>query len=113
MKKTAICLTVMLLCICMAPVTAYGAGYLIPGGQVIGLELSDRTVTVAAFDDSVGEKTRQAGLCIGDKLLQIDEKQVTCAEDVRRALKASAGHITVRLERKGKTETVKLTPEIT
>ena len=113
MKKTAIRLMAMLLCICMAPVTAYGAGYLIPGGQVIGLELSDRTVTVAAFDDSVGEKTRQAGLCIGDKLLQIDEKQVTCAEDVRRALNASAGHITVRLERKGKTETVKLTPEIT
>ena len=113
MKKTAIRLMAMLLCICMAPVTAYGAGYLIPGGQVIGLELSDRTVTVAAFDDSIGEKTRQAGLCIGDKLLQIDEKQVTCAEDVRRALNASAGHITVRLERKGKTETVKLTPEIT
>jgi stage IV sporulation protein B len=113
MKKTAIRLMAMLLCICMAPVTAYGAEYLIPGGQVIGLELSDRTVTVAAFDDSIGEKTRQAGLCIGDKLLQIDEKQVTCAEDVRRALKASAGHITVRLERKGKTETVKLTPEIT
>jgi stage IV sporulation protein B len=113
MKKTAIRLMVMLLCICMVSVTAYGAEYLIPVGQVIGLELSDNTVTVAAFDDSIGEKTRQAGLCIGDKLLQIDEKQVTCAEDVRRALKASAGHITVRLERKGKTETVKLTPEIT
>jgi len=113
MKKTAIRLMVMLLCICMVSVTAYGAEYLIPVGQVIGLELSDNTVTVAAFDDSIGEKTRQSGLCIGDKLLQIDEKTVTCAEDVRRALNASTGHITVRLERKGKVETVKISPEIT
>ena len=113
MKKTAIRLMVMLLCICMVSVTAYGAEYLIPVGQVIGLELSDNTVTVAAFDDSIGEKTRQAGLCIGDKLLQIDEKQVTCAEDVRQALNASAGHITVKLERKGKVETVRISPEIT
>ena len=61
MKKTAIRLMAMLLCICMGSVTAYGAEYLIPVGQVIGLELSDNTVTVAAFDDTVGEKTRQAG----------------------------------------------------
>ena len=113
MKKTAIRLLAMLLCICMGSVTAYGAEYLIPVGQVIGLELSDHTVTVAAFDDTIGEKTRQAGLCIGDKLLQIDGKKVTCAEDVRQALNASAGHITVRLERDGKVETVKLCPEIT
>ena len=113
MKKTAIRVAALLLCICMMSVTAYGVEYLIPVGQVIGLELSDHTVTVAAFDESIGEKSRQAGLCIGDKLLQIDGKRVTCAEDVRQALNASAGHITVRLERKGKVETVTLSPEIT
>ena len=113
MKKSAIRLLAMLLCICMVSVTAYGTQYLVPGGQVIGLELSDRTVTVAAFDETLGEKAQQAGLCVGDKLLQIDGKTVTCAEDVRRALNASAGFITLRLERQGQQQTLQLTPQIT
>ena len=113
MKKSAIRLLALLLCICMGSVTAYGSEYLVPGGQIIGLELSDNMVTVAAFDDNIGQKAQQAGLCIGDKLLQIDENKVTCAEDVRKALNASNGHITVQLERQGKLETLRLTPEIT
>ena len=113
MKKTAIRLAAMLLCICMVWGTAYGAEYLIPVGQVIGLELSDHRVTIADFDDLLGEESRQAGLCVGDRLLQIDGKNITCAEDIRRALNTSAGFITLRLERDGKEQTLQLTPKIT
>lgn len=113
MKKTAIRLAAVLLCICMVSVTAYGTEYLIPVGQVIGLELSDSSVTVAAFDETIGERSRQAGLCVGDKLLQIDGKAVTCAEDVRSALQASGGYVTLQLERKGERHCLRLTPEIT
>ena len=113
MKKMAMRGFALLICICMVSVTAYGVQYLVPGGQVIGLELADQTVTVAAFDDTLGQPAQQAGLCIGDKLLQIDGKTVTCAEDVRQALNASGGFITLQLERKGQRHTLQLKPQIT
>ena len=83
MKKMAMRGFALLICICMVSVTAYGVQYLVPGGQVIGLELADQTVTVAAFDDTLGQPAQQAGLCIGDKLLQIDEiGRASCRERV-------------------------------
>ncbi len=113
MKKTAIRLSAILLCICLMTVGAHGVEYLIPVGQVVGLALSDNSVTVAAFDETMGEKARQAGLCVGDRLLEIDGRAITCAEDVRSALDCSDGYVRLRLERKGKTQTLELQPEIT
>ena len=113
MKKTAIRMAALLLCICICAVSAYGAEYLIPVGQVIGLALSDSTVTVAAFDDTLGINAKAAGVCAGDQILAIDGKSITSAEDVRQALRCSKGTITLQLQRKGKTQTLKLTPEIT
>ena len=113
MKKSAMRVLAVLLCISLGAVSAYGAEYLIPVGQVIGLELSDSSVTVAAFDDTLGAKAKAAGLCAGDKILSIDNKTVTCAEDVRQALRQSSGTVTVKLQRKEKLQTLQLTPEIT
>ncbi len=113
MKKTAICLCALLLCILVCGISAYGAEYLIPVGQVIGLELSDSTVTVAAFDEALGVKAKAAGLCAGDKILSIDGKAVSCAEDVRQALRCSKGTIRIHLQRKDKRQTLELKPEIT
>ena len=113
MKKSAIRLGALLLCICICAVSAYGAEYLVPVGQVIGLELSDNMVTVAAFDETLGRKARLAGLRVGDKLLRIDGTPITCAEDVQQALSHSGGTIKVQLQRKGKQETLTLQPEIT
>ena len=113
MKKSAIRLGALLLCLCICAVSAYGAEYLVPVGQVIGLELSDNMVTVAAFDETLGRRARLAGLRVGDKLVQIDGKPVTCAQDVQQALSHSGGTIKVQLQRKGKQETLTLQPEIT
>lgn len=113
MKKMAIRTVAAFLCICICTISAYGAEYLIPVGRVIGLELSDNMVTVAAFDDTLGAKARVAGLRVGDKILRIDGKPITCAEDVRQALSRSGGSIQVLLQRKDKQETLTLTPEIT
>ena len=113
MKKTAIAMVALLLCTCICGITAHGAESLIPVGHLVGLELSDGTVTVAAFDDTLGAKAKASGLCAGDVILTIDGKKVTCAEDVRRALACSRGTVTLRIERKGKEETLTLTPEIT
>ena len=113
MKKSAIRLGVLFLCVCICAVSAYGAEYLIPVGQVIGLELSDNMVTVAAFDETLGKNARLAGLRVGDKLLQIDGKPIASAADVQQALSHSGGTIKVQLQRKGKQETLTLQPEIT
>jgi stage IV sporulation protein B len=97
----------------MCAISAYGAEYLIPVGQVIGLELTDNMVTVAAFDDALGRNAQAAGLRVGDKILKIDGKTVCCAEDVRQALCQSDGSIQLLLQRKGKQQTLTITPEIT
>ncbi len=113
MKRTAMRLCALLLCISACAVSVYGAEYLIPVGQVIGLELSDASVTVAAFDDVLGSKAKAAGLCAGDKILAIDDKAITCAEDVRQALRQSNGAVTIKLQRKDRQQTLQLKPEIT
>ena len=113
MKKTAMRLCALLLCVSLCSVTASGAEYLIPVGQVIGLELSDGSVTVAALDDTLGAEAKEAGLQPGDKILSIDGKSISCAEDVRRALDHSGGQVVLQFRRGSQTQTVQLTPEIT
>ena len=113
MKKSAIRLSALLLCISMVWVTASATDYLIPGGQVIGLSLTDDSVTVAAIDETVGQQARQMGICVGDRLLRIDETAIKTVEDVRSALKASKGFITLQLQRQGQTHTLKLSPTVT
>ena len=113
MKQPAIRIFALLLCISMCAISAYGAEYLIPVGQVIGLELSDSSVCIAAFDDTLGAKAKSAGLCAGDKILFIDGKPITCAEDVRQALRQSSGTITIKLQRKDRHQTLQLQPQIT
>ncbi len=92
---------------------ANAADLLIPGGQVIGLELQDNTVTVAAFDDSLGAAARDAGLKEGDRILRIDDTKIACAEDVRKALTHSDGHVDIAVLRSGKTKELSLSPALT
>ncbi len=113
MKRTAMRVFALLLCVSLCAVSAYGAEYLIPVGQVIGLELSDSSVTVAAFDDVLGAKAKAAGLRAGDKILSINDTAITCAEDVRQALRQSGGTVTVTLQRKDRQQTLQFKPEIT
>ena len=92
--------------------TAAFARELIPVGRVIGLELSAGTVTVAAFDDSLGAG-RDSGLRIGDRIVAIDGIAIRCAEDVRDALRRSDGRVDMRVSRQGRETVISLEPEIT
>ena len=85
---------------------------LIPVGQIIGLELSAGTVTVAAFDDSL-TVARESGLQVGDQILTIDDNSIVCAEDVRRALKHSDGAVEMMVSRNGRQQQIHMEPEIT
>lgn len=89
------------------------AAELVPVGQVVGLEIGDDTVIVAAFDDILGGQARQAGLQVGDDIVCIDGKNMDSPEDVRAALDRSDGTVKVTVERKGKQMELKLEPAIT
>ena len=87
------------------------ARMLIPVGQVVGLELQNQTVTVAAFEQ--GSQGEAAGLRVGDRLLSIDGHGITCAEDVRSALDRSGGSVSVTILRGDRMDTLRIHPAIT
>lgn len=86
---------------------------LVPVGQVVGLEIGDDTVIVAAFDDALGGQARAAGLQIGDDILSIDGRTMDDPEDVRTALDRSDGTVDLTVERGGKQIQLKMEPAIT
>nr|MBQ8244636.1 PDZ domain-containing protein [Oscillospiraceae bacterium]MBQ8245490.1 PDZ domain-containing protein [Oscillospiraceae bacterium] len=102
MKKFRMVFCVLILYIFTVSVSA--AEYLIPGGQVIGLELQDNTVTVASFHEELGASAKKAGLQEGDRILRINDKTVSCTADVRDALKEETGKVRVCVMRNGKTK---------
>ena len=86
---------------------------LVPSGQIIGLELADNTVTVAAFDSAMSANAQAAGLQVGDRITHIDKQAITSAQDVRRVLERSDGQVDVSVMRNGKTKQLQITPHIT
>ncbi len=100
----------MLLCLIFSAQSVLAAEYLIPGGQVIGLELEDETVTVAAFED---ETAKTCGLQIGDRLVAINGQPVHSVESVRTALNRTDGETELSVIRDGKTKKFRMTPKIT
>ena len=113
MKRILTSIAFAMVLISALPVTSWAAELLIPVGKVIGLQLSDDTVTVAAFDDSLGGAARDAGLRIGDEIIKIDDKNVSCAEDVRAALSVCGGQeLELTIRRGSKTHTLHLQPQL-
>ncbi|MBQ4641599.1 MAG: PDZ domain-containing protein [Oscillospiraceae bacterium] len=113
MKKLISRAATLLLCVVVLTQSAIAARFLIPAGQVVGLELHNDQVTVAAFDDSLGADTRAAGLQVGDCITAIDGKEIHTATDVRKALNSSHGTIELTVIRNGKQLQLHLSPQIT
>ena len=106
------CLTAVVLGLAYS-VPALGAQLLIPVGQVVGLSLSEGTVTVAAFHETYGTSAREAGVEIGDEIVSVDGRTVDSAQDLYDALKCSDGQVEVELCRNGRTRQVSLSPAVT
>ena len=83
MKKLTKYTAFLLLCALSLPAKVF-ARELIPVGKVVGLELQDDTVTIAAFDESLGAAAKAAGVPIicsmgtGNKL----HPECFCIEDI-------------------------------
>lgn len=112
MKRTIRSLVFSLVLFAILPLQARAAEGLIPVGEIIGLQLRDDTVTVAAYDGLLGEKAKNAGLKIGDEIVSINGTAIDCAEDVRSAL-SIGGQAELTVRRGGKLNTLHITPEQT
>ncbi len=112
MKRLINLCTIFLLCLNLLITPIWGRE-LVAVGQVVGLQLSDGTVTVAAFDEELGQAAKSAGLREGDRILSIDGKAIQCAEDVRTALNESRGTVSLVLLRGSKEIRCRMKPEIT
>ena len=110
MKRTILSIVLAMAFVFGIPQTALAAQLLIPGGQLVGLELSSDTVTVAAFDDACGASAREAGLKIGDQILSIDGQAVSSAQDVRQALKNCESSASLTILRGSKRLDLSVTP---
>ena len=66
-----------LMIVAVLPLQAEATRLLVPVGKVIGLQLQNDTLTVAAYDDVFGEAARSAGLKIGDEIVNINGSPVS------------------------------------
>ena len=112
MKKLTKYIFCLLLCYALLPAHA-AAKELIPVGKVVGLELQEGSVSVAAFDESQANPCKAAGIQVGDRILKINGNSIRSAEDIRQALNHSKGMVTICIDRSGKECTYSLAPRIT
>lgn len=110
MKKLKIRLIFTVLCLIFSLQSVSAAQLLIPGGQVVGLQLEDQTLMVAALEDGIGT---DCGLQVGDRLVAINGEPVHSAEAVREALKKTDGEAELSLLRDGKAKKIRVSPKIT
>ncbi len=108
MKRQFASIAIAIVLISGAPRQAQAVQLLIPGGQAVGLELSDDTVTVAAYDDTMGGAAKSAGLRVGDQILSIDGHEIDSAQDVHDALADSDGQIEITVLRGSKRQTLRM-----
>ena len=91
MKRFKIRLLLLAFCLLVSVQTVFGAQFLVPGGQVVGLEVMNQTVTVAAFDDVLGQAAKDCGLQVGDRITGVNGYVIHSAQDVKEALRRSDG----------------------
>ena len=101
----------ILLLAAVLPTAVSAQQVLIPVGQVIGLHIKDDTVTVAAFDDTLGAAAREAGLEIGDQLVEIQGQAIDSSEDIRDVLELYPEEVSLTIARGGKRKTLHLKPQ--
>ena len=111
--KTTAKLFALWISLMVLPRAVWAEDTLIPVGQVIGLELQDNRVIVAAFDDELGEESVKAGLRVGDEIRSIDGLTVDTAADVQEALAHSRGIVSIVIFRDEKEQTLRVSPTIT
>ena len=102
-----------LMMVAVLPLQSRAAELLVPVGKVIGLQLCGDVLTVAAYDDVFGDTARNAGLKIGDEIVNVNGKAVSCVDDVRSALGSGDDPVEVTVRRGGRLSCLSLIPRQT
>jgi len=113
MRKFGLKIAIFTILICALTLPVSAAQLLIPGGQVIGMQLSDDTVSVVAIDESLGAAAKSAGLQPGDRIVSLDGCKIRCSQDIRDALSKSDGKVDLQILRNGKHKTLTFCPTAT
>ena len=113
MKKLMRHTGLLVMVLWLTAVSANAARMLIPVGEVVGLELADNTVTVAAFDENLGSAAQDAGLQVGDRILTVNGRAVRTATDVKYALDRSEGAVEITVMRNKKSASIRMVPSVT
>ena len=113
MKNFSSRLAIILILIACFAGSVSAASTLIPGGQLLGLELKDNSVTVADFHPELGAAAQSAGLEKGDRIVKINSAQIHSPTDVRQALLSADDTVEITVLRNGKTKNFTLCPPLT
>lgn len=113
MKRMITTITLGVFLLALLPFHVCAQQLLVPVGKIVGLHLSDDTVTVAAFDEKLGTAAREAGVKVGDQLLEVEGQPIQCAQDVGLALNQAPEDVTLTIVRDGKRRTVHMMPTMT
>ena len=113
MKKLARSAVFLFILLLSLPQTVLAARLLVPGGQVIGMNLEDSTVTVADFHEELGAAAKKAGLKQGDRIVKVDGTPVSSVEEIRQVLQKSDGSVELSVLRKGSAKTLHICPVAT
>lgn len=101
----------VVLCLAVS-LSAAAAQMLIPVGKVVGLSLSEGSVTVVAFDDALGAAAKEAGLQIGDEIVSVDGRNIDSATDLNQALNQSDGRVNICVVRDRRQHQIVMNPAI-
>lgn len=113
MKKHCNRAVITLLFLWLLTLSVSAAEKLVPVGQVVGLELADNTVTIAAFDGELGVETEKAGLKVGDRIVKVNGQPIHKIADVRHALERSDGTVQLQIQRNKKETKISVSPAVT
>ena len=113
MKKLIQRTGLLVLCLWLTITSADAARMLIPVGEVVGLELADNTVTVAAFDERLGAAAQDAGLQVGDRIVTVNGRTIRNAADIKYALDRSDGAVEITVMRNKKSASIRMIPSVT
>lgn len=113
MKKLKNYMFLTIVCAVLSVQTAFASRLLVPGGQVIGLEVQDGTLSVAGFDEQMGQNAKNCGLQLGDRILRIDGSSVSSPGEIQNKLNVSDGQVELSILRGKEEKTIRFQPSIT
>lgn len=112
MKRMGRVLAAAVLMIFLFPLRTEAAS-LIPVGRIVGLQLKDNCISIAAFDEALGEHAKQCGLKVGDTIIKINDIPVSSTEEIRSLLDETDGVLRLTLRRGSRELNVSIEPQET